>query len=160
MWPGCGPNVAAARSAATGRDDVTSVKRVRFAGGSCRSLSSVVSGGVASQAEGRGFEPRRPLAGACKRAVSVLPLARTTGCRCPCEHEELKRDRLSPRHCRRVQLLGIGESLTLPAVFKPDEKGWTMAQLAEWPAVVTCAPTLDEARDMLIDAAREMSGRR
>jgi predicted RNase H-like HicB family nuclease len=48
------------------------------------------------------------------------------------------------------------ESLTLTAVFTPDENGWTMAQLAEWPAVVTCAPTLDEARDMLLDAAREM----
>jgi len=47
--------------------------------------------------------------------------------------------------------------LTLTAVFTPDENGWTMAQLAEWPAVVTCAPTLDEACDMLIDAAREWS---
>lgn len=47
--------------------------------------------------------------------------------------------------------------LTLTAVFTPDENGWTMAQLAEWPAVVTCGPTLDEAREMLLDAAREMS---
>jgi predicted RNase H-like HicB family nuclease len=50
----------------------------------------------------------------------------------------------------------VGESLKLTAVFTPDEKGWTMAQLAEWPAVVTCAPTIDEAREMLLDAAREM----
>ncbi len=50
----------------------------------------------------------------------------------------------------------MGKSPTLIAVFTPDENGWTMAQLAEWPAVVTCAPTLDEARDMLVDAAREM----
>lgn len=50
----------------------------------------------------------------------------------------------------------MGESLTLTAVFTADENGWTMAQLAEWPAVVTCAPTLDQARDMLLDAAREM----
>lgn len=50
----------------------------------------------------------------------------------------------------------MGESRTLTAVFTPDENGWTMAQLAEWPAVVTCAPTLDEARDMLLDAAHEM----
>lgn len=48
------------------------------------------------------------------------------------------------------------ESLTLTAVFTSDENGWTMAQLAEWPAVVTCAPTLDEARDLLVDAANEM----
>jgi predicted RNase H-like HicB family nuclease len=50
----------------------------------------------------------------------------------------------------------MGDSLTLTAVFTPDENGWTMAQLAEWPAVVSCAPTLDEARDMLLDAAHEM----
>jgi predicted RNase H-like HicB family nuclease len=48
------------------------------------------------------------------------------------------------------------ESLTLTAVFTPDENGWTMAQLAEWPAVVTCGRTIDEARAMLLDAAQEM----
>jgi len=31
-----------------------------------------------------------------------------------------------------------------------------MAQLEEWPAVVTCGRTVDEARTMLIDAAREL----
>ena len=31
-----------------------------------------------------------------------------------------------------------------------------MAQLAEWPAVATCGRTVDEAREMLLDAAREM----
>jgi hypothetical protein len=31
-----------------------------------------------------------------------------------------------------------------------------MAQLAEWPAVVTCGRTVEEARAMLIEAAREM----
>ena len=46
--------------------------------------------------------------------------------------------------------------MTLTAVFIPDEDGWTMAQLAEWPAVVTCGRTLEEAREMLADAAREM----
>ena len=50
----------------------------------------------------------------------------------------------------------MAETLTLTAVFTPDEKGWTMAQLAEWPAVVTCAPTLEEARELLIDAAHEL----
>ncbi|MGZ6565192.1 MAG: type II toxin-antitoxin system HicB family antitoxin [Solirubrobacteraceae bacterium] len=50
----------------------------------------------------------------------------------------------------------MSETLKLTAVFTPDEKGWTMAQLAEWPAVVTCGRTLDEARAMLIDAANEM----
>jgi predicted RNase H-like HicB family nuclease len=51
---------------------------------------------------------------------------------------------------------GVPETLTLTAVFTPDENGWTMAQLAEWPAVVTCGRTVEEAREMLLDAAREM----
>ena len=50
----------------------------------------------------------------------------------------------------------MSENLTLTAVFTPDEGGWTMAQLAEWPAVVTCGRTVEEAREMLLDAAREM----
>jgi len=50
----------------------------------------------------------------------------------------------------------MGDSVTLTAVFTPDENGWTMAQLAEWPAAVTCGRTVDEARTMLVDAAREM----
>jgi predicted RNase H-like HicB family nuclease len=50
----------------------------------------------------------------------------------------------------------MNEPLTLTAVFTPDENGWTMAQLAEWPAVVTCGRTVAEAREMLLDAAQEM----
>ncbi|MEA2371005.1 MAG: hypothetical protein QOH12_1399 [Solirubrobacteraceae bacterium] len=50
----------------------------------------------------------------------------------------------------------MSDSMTLTAVFTPDEGGWTMAQLAEWPAVVTCGRTVEEAREMLLDAAREM----
>jgi hypothetical protein len=50
----------------------------------------------------------------------------------------------------------MDDPLTLTAVFTPDGNGWTMAQLAEWPAVVTCAPS-EEARAMLLDAAREMA---
>ncbi len=50
----------------------------------------------------------------------------------------------------------MSESISLTAVYTPDENGWTMAQLAEWPAVVTCGRTVDEAREMLLDAAHEM----
>jgi predicted RNase H-like HicB family nuclease len=50
----------------------------------------------------------------------------------------------------------MSEPLTFTAVFTPDENGWTMAQLAEWPAVVTCGASVEEAREMLLDAAREM----
>jgi predicted RNase H-like HicB family nuclease len=60
--------------------------------------------------------------------------------------------------CRqRVHTLKVmSESVTLTAVFTPDENGWTMAQFAEWPAVVTCGRTAEEARALLLDAAREM----
>jgi predicted RNase H-like HicB family nuclease len=50
----------------------------------------------------------------------------------------------------------MSDTLTLTAVFTPDENGWTMAQLAEWPAVVTGGRTIEEAREMLLDAALEM----
>ena len=50
----------------------------------------------------------------------------------------------------------MAEPVTLTAVFTPDENGWVMAQLAEWPAVVTCGRTVEEAREMLLDAAQEM----
>jgi predicted RNase H-like HicB family nuclease len=50
----------------------------------------------------------------------------------------------------------MSDTSTLTAVFTPNENGWTMAQLAEWPAVVTCGRTIEEAREMLLDAAREM----
>lgn len=46
--------------------------------------------------------------------------------------------------------------MTLTAVFTPDDDGWVMAQLAEWPAVVTCGRTVEDARAMLMDAAHEM----
>lgn len=45
----------------------------------------------------------------------------------------------------------MADNPTLTAVFTPDEDGWTMAQLAEWPAVVTCGRTVEEAREMLLD---------
>lgn len=57
---------------------------------------------------------------------------------------------------RSAILQAMSDRMTFTAVFTPDEDGWTMAQLAEWPAVVTCGRTVDEARTMLIDAAREM----
>jgi predicted RNase H-like HicB family nuclease len=48
------------------------------------------------------------------------------------------------------------ESMTLRELFTPDENGWMMAQLAGGPAVVTCGRTVEEAREMLLDASREM----
>ena len=48
------------------------------------------------------------------------------------------------------------EPITLTAVYEPVEDGWVQASLLEWTAVVTCAPTHDEARAMLRDAFREL----
>lgn len=50
----------------------------------------------------------------------------------------------------------MSETLKLTAVFTPDENGWTMAQLAEWPAVVTCGRTWRRPARCLVDAANEM----
>jgi len=50
----------------------------------------------------------------------------------------------------------MSEPITLTAVYEPDENGWVQAHLLEWPAVVTCGRTLEEAREMLRDAFREM----
>jgi predicted RNase H-like HicB family nuclease len=46
--------------------------------------------------------------------------------------------------------------IELTAVFEPVENGWVQASLVEWPAVVTCGATREEAREMLLDAFREM----
>jgi hypothetical protein len=46
---------------AAGGESPVTPKRVWFAGDCCRSSSVVVLAGAASQAEGRGFDPRRPL---------------------------------------------------------------------------------------------------
>lgn len=45
--------------------------------------------------------------------------------------------------------------LSYTAVFEPVEDGWVQARLAELPAVITAAPTRDEAQELLLDALRE-----
>ena len=45
--------------------------------------------------------------------------------------------------------------IALTAVYEPVEQGWVQARLAELPAVITAAPTLDAAREFLADALRE-----
>ena len=45
--------------------------------------------------------------------------------------------------------------IALTAVYEPVEQGWVQARLAELPAVITAAPTLDMARELLADALRE-----
>jgi predicted RNase H-like HicB family nuclease len=46
--------------------------------------------------------------------------------------------------------------IELTAVYEPVEDGWVQASLVEWPAVITCARSREEAHDMLLDAFREM----
>jgi len=45
--------------------------------------------------------------------------------------------------------------LSYTAAFEPVEDGWVQARLAELPGVITAAPTMDEAQELLLDALRE-----
>ncbi len=46
-------------------------------------------------------------------------------------------------------------TMDLHFVFEPDEQGWVRATIEELPGVITCAPTLDEARELVRDALDE-----
>jgi len=43
----------------------------------------------------------------------------------------------------------------LHVVFEQDEGGWVRATIEELPSVITCAPTLEEARELIRDALME-----
>ena len=45
--------------------------------------------------------------------------------------------------------------MELHVVFEPDEEGWVRASVEELPGVITCAPTRDEARQLIRDALDE-----
>lgn len=45
--------------------------------------------------------------------------------------------------------------LRLPVVFEPVEDDWVQARIPAFPAVITVAPTREEARQMVIDALVE-----
>ena len=45
--------------------------------------------------------------------------------------------------------------MELHVVFEPDEDGWVRATIEELPGVITCAPTLEEARELVRDALDE-----
>jgi predicted RNase H-like HicB family nuclease len=47
------------------------------------------------------------------------------------------------------------DRMRLTAVYEPDENGWINARVLEIPGINTCAPSQDEAREMLADAVRE-----
>jgi predicted RNase H-like HicB family nuclease len=46
-------------------------------------------------------------------------------------------------------------TLELSIVYEPDEDGWILARIAEYPAVITTAPTREGAKEMVLDALRE-----
>ena len=46
-------------------------------------------------------------------------------------------------------------SLQLSIVYEPVENGWTQARIAEYPAVITAAPTREGAKELVLDALRE-----
>ena len=45
--------------------------------------------------------------------------------------------------------------MSLTGIYEPVENGWTQARIEEIPAVITVAPTLHQAKEMLVDALRE-----
>ena len=45
--------------------------------------------------------------------------------------------------------------MELHVIYEPDEEGWVRASIEELPEVLTCAPTLDEARELIRDALTE-----
>jgi hypothetical protein len=46
-------------------------------------------------------------------------------------------------------------SLELSIVYESVENGWTQARIAEYPAVITAAPTREGAKDLVLDALKE-----
>ena len=46
-------------------------------------------------------------------------------------------------------------SLELSIVYERVEDGWTQARIAEYPAVITAAPTRESAKELVLDALRE-----
>lgn len=46
-------------------------------------------------------------------------------------------------------------TLSLTAVYEPVEEGWIQASIEELPGVITAAPSLEEAKEMLLDALHE-----
>jgi hypothetical protein len=46
-------------------------------------------------------------------------------------------------------------SLQLSIVYESVENGWTQASIAEYPAVITAAPTREAAPELVLDALRE-----
>lgn len=78
----------------------------------------------------------------------------------PSLDHRLRRYVASPTGWRRPSgdgrtLADVATRLSLTAVYEPVEGGWTQARIVELPAVITAAPTQEEAKEALLDALRE-----
>jgi predicted RNase H-like HicB family nuclease len=49
----------------------------------------------------------------------------------------------------------MASRISLTAVYESVDGGWIQARVAELPGVITAAPTLEEAKELLPDALRE-----
>ncbi len=59
------------------------------------------------------------------------------------------------RHCGETGSRQYPMVMDLHVVFEPDKQGWVRATIEELPSVITCAPTLDGARELVRDALDE-----
>lgn len=51
--------------------------------------------------------------------------------------------------------MAMSTSLSFTAIYEQVENGWVQARLDELPAVITAAPTLEAAKEQIVDALRE-----
>jgi predicted RNase H-like HicB family nuclease len=49
----------------------------------------------------------------------------------------------------------MASRVSFTAIYEPVENGWVQARIRELPGVITAAPSLDEAKELLADALRE-----
>jgi predicted RNase H-like HicB family nuclease len=56
----------------------------------------------------------------------------------------------------KAMATGTVDRIRLTAVFEPDEDGWINARVLELPGANTCARSVEEAKEMLADAVREL----
>ena len=72
--------------------------------------------------------------------------------------EQVQLELAKRRHRSSIASPSSGQypmSMELHVVFEPDEQGWVRATIEELPGVITCAPTLEEARALVRDALAE-----
>ena len=72
----------------------------------------------------------------------------------PLEICTMDHDRAGTRRILRYPWT-VDRSIELTAVYEPVEDGWVQARIVQLPGVITAAPSLEEAKDALVDALRE-----